>query len=198
VLTARTEITDPMLIFGERHLRTILAQYERHYNGRRPHRGRQLRPPRPDHPLADLSQERIKRRPVLGGLIQRVRAGRIEAQVRNDGRVLEPHRHLRTVWTSTPPITTGIARTGAGTCGRQTATTSPWPRPVTLRRRGPHDHQRPAVKSQVKRYDEVMEPYRHSSGGLSNSVPGSCWHAYADLKLPGAGKEEPGKPTGLA
>jgi hypothetical protein len=54
------------------------------------------------------------------------------------------------------------------------------------------------VKSQVKRYDEVMEPYRHSSGGLSNSVPGSCWHAYADLKLPGAGKEEPGKPTGLA
>jgi hypothetical protein len=42
------------------------------------------------------------------------------------------------------------------------------------------------VKSQLKRYAEVMEPY--SSGGLSNSVPGSCWHAYADLKLPGAGK----------
>jgi putative transposase len=62
VLTARTEITDRMLIFGERHLRTILAQYEGHYNGRRPHRGRQLRPPRPDHPVADLSQERIKRR----------------------------------------------------------------------------------------------------------------------------------------
>jgi putative transposase len=47
VLTARTEITDRMLIFGERHLRTILAQYEGHYNGRRPHRGRQLRPPGP-------------------------------------------------------------------------------------------------------------------------------------------------------
>jgi putative transposase len=69
VLTARTEITDRMLIFGERHLRTILAQYESHYNGRRPHRSRQLRPPRPDHPVADLSQERIQRRPVLGGLI---------------------------------------------------------------------------------------------------------------------------------
>jgi hypothetical protein len=26
-------------------------------------------PPRPDHPVADLSQERIKRRPILGGLI---------------------------------------------------------------------------------------------------------------------------------
>ena len=38
VLTARKEVTDRMLIFGERHLRTILAQYEAHYNGRRPHR----------------------------------------------------------------------------------------------------------------------------------------------------------------
>ena len=47
VLTARTEVTDRMLIFGERHLRTILAEYEAHYNGRHPHRSRQLRPPRP-------------------------------------------------------------------------------------------------------------------------------------------------------
>ncbi len=69
VLTAQTEITDRMLMFGQRHLRTILAQYEAHYNGRHPHRSRQLHPPRPDHPLADLSQERIRRRPVLGGLI---------------------------------------------------------------------------------------------------------------------------------
>ena len=69
VLTARTEVTDRMLIFGERHLRTILAKYEAHYNGRRPHRSRHLRPPRPDHPVADLSRKRIKRRPVLGGLI---------------------------------------------------------------------------------------------------------------------------------
>jgi putative transposase len=69
VLTARTEVSDRMLIFGERHLRLILAEYEAHYNGRRPHRSRQLRPPRPDHPAADLSQRRIKRRPVLGGLI---------------------------------------------------------------------------------------------------------------------------------
>ena len=47
VLTARTEVTDRMLIFGERHLRLVLAQYEAHYNGRRPHRSRQLRPPGP-------------------------------------------------------------------------------------------------------------------------------------------------------
>src|SRR5690348_14428021 len=55
VLTARTEATDRMLIRGERHLRTILAQYEDHYNGRRPHRSRHLRPPRPDHPVADFT-----------------------------------------------------------------------------------------------------------------------------------------------
>ncbi len=69
VLTARTEVTNRMLIFGERHLRAVLAEYEAHYNGRRPHRSRQLRPPRPDHPIAGPSQERIKRQPVLGGLI---------------------------------------------------------------------------------------------------------------------------------
>jgi putative transposase len=69
VFTVRTEVTDRMLIFGERHLRTVLAGYETHYNGRRPHRSRQLRPPRPGYPVADLSQRRIRRRPVLGSLI---------------------------------------------------------------------------------------------------------------------------------
>jgi hypothetical protein len=57
------------LLFGERHLRVVMAEYEAHYNGRRPHRSRQLHPPRPDHRAADLSQERIRRQPVLGGLI---------------------------------------------------------------------------------------------------------------------------------
>ena len=69
VLTARTEVTDQMLIFGERHLLLVLADYAAHYNGRRPHRSRQLRPPRPDHPIAGLSRNRIQRLPVLGGLI---------------------------------------------------------------------------------------------------------------------------------
>ncbi|MGB6161034.1 MAG: integrase core domain-containing protein [Pseudonocardiaceae bacterium] len=69
VLTARTELTNRMLIFGERHLRIILTAYSRHYNGRRPHRSRQLRPPRPDHPVSDRNNKRITRQPVLGGLI---------------------------------------------------------------------------------------------------------------------------------
>jgi len=69
VLTVRAEVTDRLLIFGERHLRTVLAEYARHYNGRRPHRGRDLEPPRPDHPIPDLTTKRIHRRPVLRGLL---------------------------------------------------------------------------------------------------------------------------------
>ena len=69
VRTVRAELTDRMLIFGQRHLRLVLAEYVRHYNGRRPHRARELRPPQPTHPVPDLNYEQIKRRPVLGGLI---------------------------------------------------------------------------------------------------------------------------------
>ena len=69
VRTLRAELTDRMLIFSQRQLRVVLAEYVLHYNGRRPHRARDLRPPRPTYPVVNLSQERIKRRPVLGGLI---------------------------------------------------------------------------------------------------------------------------------
>jgi putative transposase len=68
---ARSEpkLTDRMLIFSRRHLCAVLAEYVRHYNGRRPHRACGLRPPRPTHPVADSGYERIKCRPVLDGLI---------------------------------------------------------------------------------------------------------------------------------
>ncbi|ATY13503.1 integrase [Amycolatopsis sp. AA4] len=69
VLTARTELTDRMLILNERHLQAVLTEYVRHYNGRRPHRSRKLRPPRPTHPVADLNSQRIKRQRLLGGMI---------------------------------------------------------------------------------------------------------------------------------
>jgi putative transposase len=69
VRTIRAKLTDHVLIFNQRHLRVVLTEYVRHYNGRRPHRARELRPPQPTHPVADLSYERIKRRPILGGLI---------------------------------------------------------------------------------------------------------------------------------
>jgi len=69
VRTARTELTDRMLIFGEHHLRRVLAEYARHYNCHRPHRARQLRPPRPEGPVPAVPARRITRRAVLGGLL---------------------------------------------------------------------------------------------------------------------------------
>jgi putative transposase len=69
VRTARTELTDRILIFGEPHLRTVLARYAAHYNGQRPHRALQLRPPCPDTLALSPNCRRIRRRPVLGGLI---------------------------------------------------------------------------------------------------------------------------------
>ncbi len=69
VLTVRAELTDRMLIFGERHLRRALAAYAAHYNTRRPHRALRLRPPRPESAVPDPIYDRIRRRPVLGGLI---------------------------------------------------------------------------------------------------------------------------------
>ena len=69
VLTIRTELTDRMLIFGVRHLRTVLAQYAVHYNGQRPHRALQLRPPRPESPAPEQVHARVQRRLILGDLI---------------------------------------------------------------------------------------------------------------------------------
>jgi hypothetical protein len=58
-----------MLILGERHLATVLAEYAAHYNGHRPHRSLGQHPPNPSPHVADLTAARIQRRPILGGLI---------------------------------------------------------------------------------------------------------------------------------
>jgi putative transposase len=68
-MTRRSQHYPPELIFGERHLRRALAVYAAHYNGRRPHRALHLRPPRPEAPVPEPVDGRIRRRPVLGGLI---------------------------------------------------------------------------------------------------------------------------------
>ena len=69
VLTARSELTDRMLILSQRHLNGALADYVRHYNGRRPRRSRELRPSRPTYPVANLNSQRVKRQRLLDGLI---------------------------------------------------------------------------------------------------------------------------------
>ena len=73
-LTVRTEVTDRMPIFGERHLRRVLAGYTAHYNTARPHRALRLRPPRPTSPVIEPIHGRIRRRPILGGLLNEYEA----------------------------------------------------------------------------------------------------------------------------
>jgi len=58
-----------MLVYGERHLQSVLGEYVGHYNGHRPHQfGRQRLPDRDDQ--ADVPPDlSVQRRRVLGSLI---------------------------------------------------------------------------------------------------------------------------------
>jgi putative transposase len=72
--TLRREILDRTLILGEAHLRTVLAEYQAHYNTARPHQGLAQHVPadeRDAHPttVTDIDTRQIRREPVLGGLI---------------------------------------------------------------------------------------------------------------------------------
>jgi putative transposase len=68
VLTIRTEVTDRMPIFGEWPLRQVLAEYAAYCNGRRPHRA-EVSSAAPDVSVREPIRGRIRRRPILGGLI---------------------------------------------------------------------------------------------------------------------------------
>ena len=71
--TLRRECLDHLLIHGERHLRQILAEYSRHYNGHRPHQSREQRPPLYEPGQVVDVTARIKRRQVVHGLINEYR-----------------------------------------------------------------------------------------------------------------------------
>ncbi len=71
--TLRRECLDHVLILGEQHLREVLAEYARHYNGHRPHQGLQQEPPlHQPGPVVDITA-RIERRRIVGGLISEYR-----------------------------------------------------------------------------------------------------------------------------
>jgi putative transposase len=69
VRTARAECTDRMLIYDERHLRSVLGEYAGHYNGHRPHQSRQQRPPDQNGQVSAPLNLPVQRRQVLGGVI---------------------------------------------------------------------------------------------------------------------------------
>ncbi|MGW4411378.1 integrase core domain-containing protein [Nonomuraea sp. NPDC004702] len=69
----RAEFTDRMLIYGERHLRSILNEYIDHYNAHRPHQARGQRPPDQDEHVVVPMEGRIERHKVHGGVINEYR-----------------------------------------------------------------------------------------------------------------------------
>ncbi len=73
VRTARSEVTDRMLIAGPRQMYAVLDEYVAHYNRHLPHRARNLRPTDCDDiitgPVTDLATARIGRHKILGRLI---------------------------------------------------------------------------------------------------------------------------------
>ncbi|MEU3645214.1 integrase core domain-containing protein [Lentzea sp. NPDC034063] len=64
--TVRRELTDRLLIINERYLMSVLNRFVTHYNHRRP---TQSAGARPDYPLTEPGCRAVRRRRVLGGLI---------------------------------------------------------------------------------------------------------------------------------
>jgi len=58
-----------MLIYDERHLRSVLGRYAGHYNRHRPHQSRQQRPPDQRSQAGAPLELPGQRRKVLGGVI---------------------------------------------------------------------------------------------------------------------------------
>ena len=75
--TARGECLDRFLIFGRRHLESVLAEYVAHYNEHRPHRALGQQAPEtfgvlPD-PIDEPDPAQLRRNEILGGVINEYR-----------------------------------------------------------------------------------------------------------------------------
>jgi len=69
VRTVRREVLDRMLIFGRRHLESVLVEFVDHYNQARPHQGIEQRRPCEPADAVRLSTGPVDRRDRFGGII---------------------------------------------------------------------------------------------------------------------------------
>ena len=104
VLTVRTEVTDRMLIFGERHLRQVLAVYAAHYNDRAAASGAAVAAAAPDIAGSRAGPWQDPASTDPGRAPQRVRGGSLKPLVRHHGRVLEPHTLFASAAISARPV----------------------------------------------------------------------------------------------